>query len=366
MTFDSRSPVRWHGVLVGATLAAAVAGSANAGLILKQVTTNEGGHSADGDSGRMVTEVVMEGGKVKMTILEGGNPMMGPGSYVLKTNDAMLLVNPDRKSYMRMDMAELGAIATQGAQTAKQAQNQAADASEQHGFGRGENTVSGFSFKPLVDEPGPTLLGYPTHHYKYELKYKVSRPMQGSAVTMDRSVDRIDEFWTTNAIDLSGVGPGDDLLRMMGGDKTGSDEEFPVIADATQTMAGKGFRLKSISQVKDSSAMGGSMSTLIKIETFGMAGRMGGGDFKQTTEILDVRQQAVPAGTFDLPKGYTETSMMGPTNMPNLNQMPNMPPGMPNMPPGMPNMPPGMPNMPPGMANPNGGGMPDLNQLPPQ
>jgi hypothetical protein len=34
-----------------------------------------------------------------------------------------------------------------------------------------------------------------------------------------------------------------------------------------------------------------------------------------------VRSANVAANTFELPSGYAETSMMGPSNMPDLNQM---------------------------------------------
>jgi len=95
----------------------------------------------------------------------------------------------------------------------------------------------------------------------------------------------------------------------------------------------------------------------MKIETLGMA-HSGKQEYKESTEVLAFQQGSVPKGTFDLPKGYSETSMMGPSgNMPNLNQIPGMPPNMPNMP--------NMPGVPPNMPNPNGGGMPDLNQVPP-
>ena len=344
-----------HRLLVLVTLAA-LAWPAAGGVTLKEHRTTE---SRNGNQTQTL-EIVADGDRAKLTFVESNNPMMTAGSYILATPDSTFLVYPDRKSYMRIDMAEMAAMRQTSSQMTQQIHEQGA----QRGEAGGAKTVSNFSFKPLVDEAGPTMLGMPTRHYKFELAYTVSETVPGNkGVSTDHSVQRTEEFWATNAVqvDLSPNARGG--LAAMGGDNSASDESLPQIGDAYKTMRDKGVRLKSNVDVVSSGGVGGSgaMGAWIKIQTLGMS-HGGKHESKESMEVLAFQQGAVAKSTFDLPKGYAESSMMGPGgNMPNLNQMP----GTPNMP-GMP------PNMPNPVGNPNGGGtpgapgMPDLNNLPHQ
>ncbi|HET6473428.1 MAG TPA: hypothetical protein VFG38_16410 [Pseudomonadales bacterium] len=326
---------------------AALAWPVSAAVTLKEHRTSE---SKSGTRQETV-EVVSDGDRAKLTFIESSNPMMTAGSYVLATPDTTYFVFPDRKSYMRIDTAEIAAMKQTSAQMNQKIHEEGAE----HGEAGGVKTVSKFSFKPLVDEEGPTMLGMPTRHYKFQLAYTVSETVPANKdVATDHTVQRTDEFWATNAVqvDLS-ANARKGLAAMGGSDNTATDESLPQIGDAFKTMHDKGLRLKSITDVVSSGGIGGSgaVGMWIKIETLGM-NHFGKHELKETSEVLAFQQVTVPKGTFDLPKGYTESSMMGPGAMPNLNQMPNMP---------------GMPQMPPGTPNPNGnGGMPNLNQVPQQ
>ena len=330
---------------------AALAWPATAAVTMKEHRVTEG----KGGAQQETVEIVSDGDRAKLTFVESNNPMMSSGSYILTGPESTFLVFPDRKAYMRIDMAEIAAIG----QTASQMQQQVHEQGAQHGEAGGVKTVSSFSFKPLVDEAGPAMLGMPTRHYKFELAYKVSETVPANpGLSTDHTVQRTEEFWATDAIhvDLSPTARNG-LASMGGGDNSASDESLPQVGDAFKTMREKGVRLKSNVDVVTSGGLGGTgvMGTMLKIQTLGMA-HSGKLEHKESTEVLAFQQGAVPKGTFDLPKGYAEQSLMGPGgNMPNLNQMPNMP-NMSNM-----------PGVPPSMPNPNGnGGMPDLNQLPPQ
>jgi hypothetical protein len=286
----------------------ALALPAGAATIVKERNTTEG---SDGDT-RMVTEITIDADKMKMAFLESDNPMLTTGSYMLKQGGTMFLVYPDKKTYMRMETAEFDTMA--GVADAADAKRN--EEAERRGYGRDKSTLKDFSFKTLTDEPGPTLLSYPTHHYKYELKYKVAQTMAGSNVTMQRSVDRIDEFWATTAVDPSGAGGSAAAMAAMAGTQRG-DDAFPEVVEAEKTMQQKGFRLKEISQSKESSGMGGMLGMMTRV-----AGGSDNSNSKSTTEVLELRTASVAPNTFTLPSGYTETTMMGPSNMPDLNQMP--------------------------------------------
>ncbi|HTO56510.1 MAG TPA: hypothetical protein VMJ74_01890, partial [Pseudomonadales bacterium] len=91
---------------------AALAWPASAAVTLKEHRTSE---SKNGTQQETV-EVVSDGDRAKLTFIESNNPMMTAGSYVLANPDTTYLVFPDRKSYMRIDMAELAAMKQTSAQ----------------------------------------------------------------------------------------------------------------------------------------------------------------------------------------------------------------------------------------------------------
>jgi hypothetical protein len=325
-----------------------LATSANAAMVYKAERTTEGGRG--GTKSTEVIENTIDGAKAKIVFLETQNPMFAGGGYMLVTGPATAyMVSPARQAYLRIDKSEMQAIG--GA--ASQAQ-QAATASS----GMGDE-IKDFEMKQLVDEPGPTMLGMPTRHYKFELKYTQVKSSAMNPTKMVNKADRTYEIWATDTVEV----PKESQVGLVLG---GSPSAAPQVAEAEQRIASVGFPLKKIADIKESSNMAGGMGTIGMIASMG---RMGGTNDTVTTELVtDLRQTAVPADTFDLPKGYAEMTMMGPSSaMPNLNQMPaGMPAGM-QLLPGV-QMPPGMP---PGMGMPQGPGtqapqgMPDLNQIPP-
>jgi hypothetical protein len=83
-------------------LAALVAVSAEAGVMLREVTVTES--NDEENSGRSVTRMLAEGKAMKTVFEESQNPMMPAGSYMLAPGgDMVYLVDPARKTIMRMD-----------------------------------------------------------------------------------------------------------------------------------------------------------------------------------------------------------------------------------------------------------------------
>jgi hypothetical protein len=276
-----------------------------------------------------VVESVFEGNNARISFLEGADPMMGVGGYMLMRGNSLYFVNPSQRTYMRMDEAEMQAMSEQ----ARQSQRRVDEASG----GDGATELKNFEFQPLLDEEGPAMLGYPTRHYKYRLKYKLSKPIPGQmgGMTMDTTVDRTDEFWATTGLTLEGPRG----MRLDPSSEDGEDADLPrEVLEAEGVMDGKGFKLKSTSDLDEAASMGGAMGMMAKIASAGMGGSTDKVKSRTTTEVLEIREASVPQGTFDLPAGYTETSMMGPGgSMPDLNDVP---------------------------GGPGRSGMPDLNQVP--
>jgi len=263
-----------------------------------------------------VIESTFEGPNARIVHVEGADPMMGEGGYMLLRGNSMYMVNSATRTYMRMDQAELKAMQDQ----ARQAQKKNEEA--MGGAGGGKKILKDFQFEQLADEAGPTMLGFPTRHYKYRLKYTVSEsiPGQMAGMSMDEAVDRTEEFWsTTEQVVKAATGRGP-MAGMAGEDV---DETLPPeILKAEQAMSSKGFRLKSTTESKETASLGGAMGKMARIASMGMTGGSDKTETRVTTEALEIRQASVPKETFEVPVGYTETSMMGPgRGMPNLNDM---------------------------------------------
>ena len=288
--------------------------SAHGATIVKERRVTE---TKGEDTQTRVVESTFEGPNARIAYVEGADPMMGEGGYMLLRGNSMYMVNPSARTYTRMDQAEMKAMQEQAKQAQKKQEEAMAAA------GSGKKTLKDFQFEPLAEEAGPTMLGFPTRHYKYRLKYKISEsiPGQMAGMTMDETVDRTEEFWSTTEPVIQG-GAGRGPMAGMADDDV--DAELPPeVLEAEKTMSSKGFRLKSTTESKESSGMGGTMSKMARIASLGMTGGSDKTETRTTTEVLEVRQASVPKETFEVPAGYTETSMMGPgRGMPNLNEVP--------------------------------------------
>lgn len=279
-----------------------------------------------------LVELVVDGGMARITTSGSDNPMLGPGGYMLVRDHAFFIVNPSERTYVRMDEAELQAMGQEARQMQAQQDEATARAGVEVG---GKKTLAHFEFKQLLDEEGPVMLGLPTRHYRFLLKYKVSQALSGqmSGMTMDETVERTEEFWATTAAQLNG--PADMGLAdsFMGGEE-GDEDEPAQIGEAEQTMEAKGLQLRSIVELKESSGFGGAMGAMARLSTLGMVGGSDKSASRRTSEVLELRQATVPAGTFDVPRGYREVSMMGPgRGMPDLGEVPGEPgsEGMPDL-----------------------------------
>jgi len=304
--------------------------SAQGATIVKERRATE----TKGEGSRMqVVESTFEGPNARIAYVEGADPMMGEGGYMLLRGNSMYMVNPSTRTYIRMDQAELKAMTDQAKQAQKKNDEWAAQG------GGGKKTLQDFQFEPLVDEAGPTMFGFPTRHYKYRLKYKISESLSGQAgMTMDQTVDRTEEFWSTTEPVIKGATSRGPMAGMAGEDV--DDELPPEVLEAEKTMSSKGFRLKSTTESKETDGFGGAISKMMRLGSLGMTGGSEKTETRTTTEVLEIRQASVPKETFEVPAGYTETSMMGPgRGMPNLNEMsgesaePDMP-DLNKMPPG--------------------------------
>ncbi len=258
-----------HKRFVAATIASLIlTAQSHAGYSFTSVTTASGGHGADAQNS--VVQALVEGPQARVEFVESRNSMMAKGNYVL-TQDAgktMIMVDPGDKTYSKWDMEGM-----MGA---------AGDVMKMMG-GMVQMEFSEPKIEKLADEAGPSLLGYPTHHYKFRTTFSTAMTVMGrknSTTTVKE-----EEIWATPKIADAGMGA---WLRKSP-PKSGNEQLDKMIRSEMNKI--EGFPLKQIMVNTTTDANGKAKSHTM------------------TMEVTELKKVAVPASAFVLPADYTEMKM---------------------------------------------------------
>jgi hypothetical protein len=253
-----------------------------AGVTFTQVTKTDGGPEAE--AGDMVVTAWVDGGQAKLRWDQSNNPVFTAGSYMLVNEQGQItLVNPDNKTYSKFDLAAM-----------RQDVDQAMGSAAQLGF---KLEVEDAKVEKVLEEPGPEMLGYPTTHYRWHTTYTTVMHMPRPMHDRRMPADEIEDVWTTTAIGIP-LAASKAFAGMASGGISG---ELHKLADAAKAKM-TGFALKRVSATSSEGGRHGGATT--------------------TTEVRELKKVDVPASTFAIPAGYTETNMMQPQRptMPNLNE----------------------------------------------
>lgn len=264
-----------------------LASPAFAGWSMTQVVTNDG---PGGEGGATTQKVWMEGGSAKIEFVETDNPMLQGGSYLLMQDGGskIFLVNPEAKTYSRFDI---------------RAMTSGMDAMGGSGM---EMKIENPKVEKLLEEPGEEMFGHPTTHYRYRTTYTtvMSMPM---GMKSSKATDTVEDTWTTSAIEVGGAA----MAGMIGGGMM--NEVASLEREKKATL--KGLPLKQVTVTTRKSTSKGMMGRL-------MGGAAGGdGTTTITMAVQDLAEAALPAATFQIPAGYSETEILqrGPA-MPDLGE----------------------------------------------
>jgi Tfp pilus assembly protein PilV len=276
-------------IAAAATLLLGYSAASTAGIKFTQTTTTDGKRVS-------VTRVSADGDKAKMEMVESpDNPFMPAGSYMLVQGSGdMYLVNPTARTYARFDTAMFADVAAAASGMASQFE------------------IKDAKVEKLLDEPGESIEGYPTRHYRFQASWTMA--MRGMPMSTTMNVE--EEIWATTAIEVPSMNAGPGIA-------------LPAEVTALTERDFEGVPLRQISVQSTKTQMGGLGGGLVSR----MANRAAGGAVTTTIEVSDIEETAVPADTFELPAGYSETSLMqsGPA-IPNLNQLGGAaPPAVPNL-----------------------------------
>jgi hypothetical protein len=266
---------------VGLSLACYTAAAA-AGVTFTQVTTVDGKPST-------VNRVMVDGSSARIEIVESAidNPFMPPGSYMLMTDGSMFLVNPAQRTYARFDMAGMMGGAAGMASAFE---------------------ITDVQVEKVLDEPGESIAGFATRHYQFKSSWTA-----GVANTpMKTQISTVEDIWTTDAVEVP---------ALLGEAALPSGLQAVAEATALRQVEGLPLRHVTVQTTKTDMGLGGALGGLGARMAQRMANRVAGAaDQTSTTavEVRDVEETDLPAGAFELPQGFSETSLMqrGPA-MPN-------------------------------------------------
>lgn len=264
-----------------------LASPAFAGWTMTQVISSTGGRGAG--AGDMTQKLWADGSSAKIEFEATDNPMLKKGTYILMQDGGakVFMVSPADKTYSRFDLDAMGA---------------GLDAMAGSGV---EMKIENPKMEKLSEAKGENMLGYPTTHYRYHTTYTVSISMpMGMKTSM--ATDSTEDVWTTTAIDLGTLGKS--MSKLGGGAMM---KEIAKLAEMEKAKA-TGMPLKRIIVSTTKSTGTGMMAKMMS----------GGGDstITTTTEVKEAAETSIPAATFQIPTGYSETEMMqrGPA-MPDMN-----------------------------------------------
>ena len=149
-----------------------------------------------------------------------------------------------------------------------------------HGKGRKGSSTN--VVQMVLDEAGPTLLGYPTRHYMFRTSYRVSMNVMG--FKNESSVSKDEESWTTTKLNLSVLGAWAGKMP-----KTSNEDLDQLIQAEKGKMKGIPLKTLSIQTTTDSQ---GKASVL-----------------KSSMEVTEIKKVGADAVSFDVPSDYQEMSL---------------------------------------------------------
>lgn len=273
-----------------------VASPAFAGWSMTQVVSSRGGQD-DGNVTRQ--KLWLDGSMARVEFESSDNPMMPRGSFLLIREGGrdIVLVNPDEKTYARLDVATMAAgMDSAGA-----------------GMAMMEMKVENPKVEKVLEEPGGTILGRATTHCRYHTAYTQTIGMAMMKTAM--ATDVVEDVWT--APDIAFGGAGRAVARLDSGGPVREIAELERSVPAED--AGLPLKRVVVTKVR-TTAKGGIGGGMLSRLMSGGERQIGKDEPTTTTTTVEALVEVTLAPAFfEIPAGYAETQMMqrGPA-MPDL------------------------------------------------
>jgi len=248
----------------------AAPGISNAGYYYEAVTSNEAAGMPGGSQASTVHAWV-DGDSAKVEFQDAAQAgIFEAGSYLVTTDagDTLYLVNPEEMTITTIDFEEILGMA----------------GSMMEAMGGVVNMEFGdFSNNKLSEESGGDILGHATTHSHYQTGYTMTIAVMG--FRQESRMDTDNHVWCSDDFDEGG------LLVWLRPDRfrTGNEDFDQMIRQQYETMNCLPLRNEVVTTMT------------------------GNGDTTVTTtrtEVIEIREESVPASLFEMPTGYEEVSLM--------------------------------------------------------
>jgi len=250
--------------------AAAVPSPALAGIQYTAVTSTEG----PGQSQRTAVEAWIDGPRGKVVFSESGSPGLEAGQYLLTQDGGktLYLVDPKEKAYAEWDLEAMLQMFGSLLQAMGPIVN---------------FKIENVEVEKLGSESGGTVAGLPTTKTRWRTEYDLTLKVLGMG--RKNHVETFQEVWSTGELADPALG-----LWLRAASPTGFEELDELVSAEAAKL--DGFPLKSIA-VTTTTGQKGKRSQESRV----------------TTEVTSLdRSVAIPASTFEIPEGYTQSQALVP------------------------------------------------------
>ena len=238
-----------------------------AGVRFTSVTRSEDEGQKGKDTAPVTGKIWIDGDKARFETAQKGSGM--PEGYML-TQDAgttMYMVMAKDKTYMKWDMS-------MGNAAMKMMNMKYSDP----------------KVETLLEEAGPSILGYPTRHTKFRTSYSTEMSFMG--MTRKSSTVQDEDIWATDKFNDRGLHAwGENFAKKMG------NEDLDKLIKAKMAKV-KGLPLKTVIATTSTDEQGKAQVSHV------------------TTEITEIKEESIAADIFQLPAGYKEMTMPTMQDMP--------------------------------------------------
>jgi hypothetical protein len=254
-------------MLLGATLA-------SAGHYYESVTEHNTAGKRKGDTQNIKAWV--EGDQARIEFVSGEKKgYFADGNYLVTTDagENVYLVNPKDETYGRFNLDEM--MATVG-----QMMNMLEEMGDMVKI-----EITDTSSEKILEEPGESILGHDTTHYRYKSGYTMNMKMMG--INRQNRNDTVMDIWSTDALDAQGFGVWLRPDRQM---KTGNEGLDEMMAQQFGQI--QGFPLKMAMEMTSTNKKGKGQTS------------------NTTMEVTVLREESISDSQFTWPDNYTEIEIL--------------------------------------------------------
>ena len=261
--------------LLGAGVLWLAAGPVAAGVVFREAENIDADPA--GGAARQIRQVLAEADNCKVLLEESSDTLMPVGAYVLASGVDAFLVDPAARTIAPMDPISMVPVTAMPADAATRAR------------------ILDVTLEQQFDAAGQPILGLPTRHLVYQLRYQEVAAGADAAGPEPTRRDERHEIWVTPWPEGDAAPVAWQLLRIAEDAGPGPDRQD--IRDALEQIYQHGLVLRQL--IERRTISGAVTAQRVEIE-------------RVTREVSSVGRQDLPPAVFEKPVGYAQTEFLAP------------------------------------------------------